>query len=206
MSKCDGYVHILRNASYEWVCVYINRDVLKWCRCFMILCRPLVASVRNYNLLIDGCQLFMAGLGHVLFYFNTSRALTSDEQWKLHTEREDCVGVVHPTGEWSSPRPWTAHQATAGAGKVIICATPRPPPSSSLVSSRCFRSFTEKVSRGRMERGHHRALLERAGRHGQQQLSRQLRRGRTGRPCGIQHGGKTTLQVARYATCKHSLS
>lgn len=55
--------------------------------------------------------------------------------------------------------------------------------------------FAGQVSRGRLEREHHRALPQRAGCNGQQQLPRQLRCGRAGRTCGIQPGGTTQLQV-----------
>lgn len=52
-----------------------------------------------------------------------------------------------------------------------------------------------EVSRGGLEREHHRALSQRAGRDGQQQLPWQLRCGRAGRARGIQPGGAAQLQV-----------
>lgn len=52
------------------------------------------------------------------------------------------------------------------------------------------------MSRGRLEREHHWALPQRAGRDGQQQLPWQLRCGREGRTCGIQPGGAAKLQVS----------
>lgn len=52
-----------------------------------------------------------------------------------------------------------------------------------------------QVSWGRLEREHHRALPQWAGRDGQQQFPQQLWGGRAGRTCGIQPSGTTQLQV-----------
>lgn len=46
-----------------------------------------------------------------------------------------------------------------------------------------------------MEREHHRAVPQRARRHGQQQLLGELRGWRAGGPSGVQFSGAETLQV-----------
>lgn len=52
-----------------------------------------------------------------------------------------------------------------------------------------------QVSRGRLEREHHRALPERAGPDGQQQLPGELWGGGAGGTGGVQPGGAPPLQV-----------
>lgn len=117
-----------------------------------------------------------------------------DEQWKLRPEREDSVVLLRSSGLSGTPQPWAAHQTLAGAGTVTpttnIKATWRP-----LHCRDIHMCVTGQVSRGGVEREHHRALPERAGCDGQQQLPRQLWSRGEGRQSGIQSCGKTTLQV-----------